>query len=700
MNEKFLKPYDPKATEPVVYEAWEKSGYFNPDNLPKERKEPYTIIMPPPNANGSLHAGHAVFVAIEDLLIRYNRMKGKKALWLPGADHAGFETQVVYEKKLEKEGRTRFGMDPDALRKEILEFTLHNKQFMEGQMRQLGASCDWSREKFTLDPDIIKTVYGTFKQMHDDGLVYRGERSVNWCVKHQTSLSELETVSEERVDPLYYMKYGPFVLATVRPETKFGDTAIAVNPNDPRYTEYIGKEIEFEGLIGPVKLTVIADEYVDPEFGTGVVKITPAHDPNDFLVAKRHNLSVVEVIDQFGKLNEKCGKYAGLKVEEARKVIGEDLEKAGLLEKVDREYKHAVKKCYKCERVLEPRVLPQWFIKIKPLAEPVIKAIENDEVTFYPDHYKKIVLHWLENIEDWNISRQIVWGIPIPAWYKGDEIHIGEDAPAEGWTKETDTFDTWFSSGQWPFATLGFPDGNDFKQFYPTQVMETAGEIIFFWVIRMLMFGMYRTGKLPFSVVYLHGLVTAKDGKKMSKSKGNVISPLELSDKYGTDALRMGLIIGNTPGTSTALYEDKIKAYKLFANKIWNISRYIFEFAGEDDGDAKPDLTEQDEAHLRAFEEMASDVTKDIDEYRFYMAGEKLYQYVWRTFADALLEESKPIMLGGDVSAKASRSWLLIHILSNSLKLLHPFMPFVTEEIWGSMKNRKDMLIVESWPVH
>ena len=700
MNEKFLKPYDPKATEPVVYEAWEKSGYFNPDNLPGKREDPFTIIMPPPNANGSLHAGHAVFVAIEDLLIRYNRMKGKRALWLPGADHAGFETQVVYEKKLEKEGRTRFGMDPDALRKEILEFTLHNKQFMEGQMRQLGASCDWSREKFTLDPEIVKIVYGTFKQMHDDGLVYRGERSVNWCVKHQTSLSELETISEERVDPLYYMKYGPFVLATVRPETKFGDTAIAVNPNDPRYTDYIGKEIEFEGLIGPVKLTVIADEYVDPEFGTGVVKITPAHDPNDFLVAKRHNLSVVEVIDQFGKLNEKCGKYAGLKVEEARKVIGEDLEKAGLLQKIDREYKHAVKKCYKCERVLEPRVLPQWFIKIKPLAEPVIKAIEADEVTFYPEHYKKIVLHWLTSIEDWNISRQIVWGIPIPAWYKDGQIHIGEDSSGEGWVKETDTFDTWFSSGQWPFATLGFPDGEDFKKFYPTQVMETAGEIIFFWVIRMLMFGIYRTGKLPFSTVYLHGLVTAKDGKKMSKSKGNVISPLELSDKYGTDALRMGLVIGNTPGTSTALYEDKIKAYKLFANKIWNISRYIFEFAGEDDAEQKPELTAQDEAHLRTFEEMALDVTKDIDEYRFYMAGEKLYQYVWRAFADALLEESKPILLGSNVQAKTSRSWLLIHILSNSLKLLHPFMPFVTEEIWGSMKNRKDMLIVEKWPVH
>jgi valyl-tRNA synthetase len=317
MQDKFLKPYDASATEGSIYKKWEDSGYFNPDNLPNDPQEPYTIIMPPPNANGSLHAGHAVFVAIEDLLIRYNRMKGKKALWLPGADHAGFETQVVYEKKLEKEGRTRFGMDPDALRKEIMEFTLYNKQFMEGQMRQLGASCDWSREKFTLDPDIIKIVYGTFKQMHEDGLVYRGKRSVNWCVKHQTSLSELETISEERVDPLYFMKYGPFVLATVRPETKFGDTAIAVNPNDARYSEYIGKEIEFEGLIGPVKLKVIADEYVDPEFGTGVVKITPAHDPNDFLVAQRHDLPIVEVIDQYGKLNEKCGKYAGLKVEES-----------------------------------------------------------------------------------------------------------------------------------------------------------------------------------------------------------------------------------------------------------------------------------------------------------------------------------------------------------------------------------------------
>lgn len=706
MHEKFLKPYDAKATEEATYKRWEESGFFNPDNLPPidtaqgkaERSEPFTIIMPPPNANGSLHAGHAVFVAIEDLMIRYQRMRGKKALWLPGADHAGFETQVVYEKKLEKEGRTRMGMDQDALRQEIMDFTLTNKSFMEGQLRQLGASCDWSRERFTLDPEIIETVYGTFKKLHEDGLVYRGSRSINWCTKHQTSLSELETESEERVDPLYYMKYGPFILATVRPETKFGDTAVAVNPNDPRYQEWIGKEIEFEGLVGTVKLKVIADEYVDPAFGTGVVKITPAHDPNDFEMAKRHNLEIVEVIDRYGKLNEKCGKYAGMKVEEARKAVAADLLERGLIDHVDEEYKHAVKKCYKCERVLEPRVLPQWFVKMAPLAAPVIEAIERDEVIFYPDHYKKIMLHWLRNIEDWNVSRQIVWGIPIPAWYKDEEVHIGTESPGDGWTKETDTFDTWFSSGQWPFATLGYPDGSDFKQFYPTQVMETAGEIIFFWVARMLMLGTYRTGRLPFSTVYLHGIVTAKDGKKMSKSKGNVISPLELSEKYGTDALRMGLIIGNTPGTTTALYEDKIKAYKLFSNKLWNITRFIFENAEAVGHTEDASLNAADATRLAEFKALAADVTKDIDEYRFYMAGEKLYGYLWHTLADAILEESKPILKGGSAEAKASRLTLLMLILKDSLKLLHPFMPFITEEIWTHIPTRSNLLIVEAWP--
>ncbi|MBX4216058.1 valine--tRNA ligase, partial [Candidatus Parcubacteria bacterium] len=693
------KPYDPKTTEARIYKLWEDSGYFNPDNLPERHTEPYTIIMPPPNANGSLHAGHAVFVTIEDLLARYNRMRGYKTLWLPGADHAGFETQTVYEKKLEREGRSRFGMDPDALRKEIMDFTLASKSFMEGQLRQLGASCDWSREKFTLDPDIVAVVYETFKKLHDDGLAYRGERSVNWCTKHQTSLSELETLTEERADPLYYMKYGPFILATVRPETKFGDTAVAVNPNDERYKEWIGKEIEFDGLIGKVRLKVIADDYVDPAFGTGVVKITPAHDPNDFEVAKRHDLRVVEVIDQYGKLTEKCGKYAGLKVEEARKRVAEDLASAGLLDHVDESYRHAVKKCYKCERVLEPRILPQWFVKMKPLAAPVIESIERGEVVFYPDHYKKIMLHWLSNIEDWNISRQIVWGIPIPAWYKDKEVRVGETSPGEGWKRDSDTFDTWFSSGQWPFATLMTTrrGGADFDKFYPTQVMETAGEIIFFWVARMLMLGLYRTGKLPFATVYLHGIITAKDGKKMSKSRGNVISPLDLSEKYGTDALRMGLIIGNTPGTSSALYEEKIRAYKLFANKLWNVSRFIL----AEEGDLEAPLTQDDMALWGEFSAMAKEVTENIDEYRFYMAGEKLYHYVWHRLADEILEESKAFLKGSDLSAKSSRANLLLRMLTESVKLLHPFMPFITEEIWSAIPQRnKGLLMVEPWPTH
>jgi valyl-tRNA synthetase len=448
-----------------------------------------------------------------------------------------------------------------------------------------------------------------------------------------------------------------------------------------------------------VKLKVIADEYVDPAFGTGVVKITPAHDPNDFAMAQRHELPVVEVIDQFGKLNERCGKYAGLKVEEARKIIAEDLEKAGMLEKVDPTYVHAVKTCYKCSRVLEPRVLPQWFVNMKSLAAPVIEAIERDEIVFYPEHYKKIMLHWLTNIEDWNVSRQIVWGIPIPAWYRDDEVHVGKEQPeGEGWIKEKDTFDTWFSSGQWPFAALGYPDSKDFETFYPTQVMETAGEIIFFWVARMLMFGLYRTGKLPFTTVYLHGIVTAKDGQKMSKSRGNVISPLELSDKYGTDALRMGLTIGNTPGTTTALYEDKIKAYKLFANKLWNITRFVLENVEGRSEEAVPD-TESDAARRVELRSVAQEVTQDIESYRFYMAGEKLYHYVWRTFADTIIEESKPILKSEDMHARASRQALLIDILKTSVSLLHPFMPFITEAIWKHLPGTKgELLLISPWP--
>ncbi len=702
--EKFAKPYNPAETEPRVYKQWEESGYFNPDNLPAEltadNGKPHTIVMPPPNANGSLHAGHAVFVAIEDLITRFRRMQGYKALWLPGADHAGFETQVVYEKKLEKEGRSRFGMDPDDLRKEIMDFTLHNKSFMEGQLRELGASCDWSREKFTLDPDIIKTVYGTFMKMNEDGLLYRGKRIVNWCPKHQTSLSNLETNNPEENTPFYYFKYGPFTIGTVRPETKFGDKYVVMHPDDKRYAEWKeGDTLDLEWINGPITATVIKDEAVKMDFGSGVMTITPWHSQIDFEIAQRHNLDMEQIIDWNAKLLPIAEEFAGMKIGEARAKIVEKLDRKGLLVKTDAEYKNVVKRCYKCNTMIEPQVKDQWFVTMKPLADAALAAIERDEVVFYPEHYKKIMLHWLTNIEDWNISRQIAWGIPIPAWYKGDEVHVGETAPNESgeWKKETDTFDTWFSSGQWPFATLDFPDGEDFKNFYPTQVMETAGEIIFFWVARMIMFGIYRTGQVPFKDVYLHGLVVAKDGSKMSKSKGNVISPIELSEKYGTDALRMGLIIGNTPGTSTALYEDKIKGYKHFANKLWNISRFIFD--NTEGVDMKSVPTEADSMLWKEMVELIQEVTTDLEEYRFYLAGEKLYHYGWNRLADQILEESKTIFASEDEAAKNSRKAILRMLLTELLKLLHPFMPFVTEEIWQSMPEHTTPLMVTKWPV-
>ena len=685
MPEKFLKPYDPQAVEPEIYKKWEESGYFNPDNLPERHKEPYTIIMPPPNANGSLHVGHALFVTIQDLLVRYKRMRGYKTLWLPGADHAGFETQLVYEKKLEKEGLSRFNMEHEEFYKGMLSFTLENKKFMEGQLRQLGASCDWSREKFTLDPDIIKVVYDTFKKLYNDGLIYRGSRPVNWSSKYQTSLSDLETKNIERKDSLYYIKYGPFIIATVRPETMFGDTAIAVNPNDARYKDWVGKTVEVENPIGKKTLPVVADEFVDPEFGTGVVKVTPAHDPNDFEIALRHSLPLDEVIDRYGKLNEKTGKYSGMKVPAARVEVVADLQEKGLMEKIDNHYVHTILVNYKNENdVLEPRVMPQWFVKMAPLAQLAREAVQSGKIRFVTEHYEKVFFHWLDNLRDWNISRQIVWGIPIPAWFKGDEIQISEKSPGEGWIKDPDTFDTWFSSGQWPYAVLGYPDSSDFKIYYPTSVMETGYDLIFFWVMRMIMLGTYRTGKVPFKDVYFHGLVRDAEKKKMSKSKGNVINPLDVTQTYGTDALRMALLVGNTPGQDTALAENKIKAYKLFANKIWNIARFVL--SRERNGEINLEIKEE-------FNALAKDVTEDIEHYRVYLAAEKLYHYVWDRFAAQIIEDSK---------GKPEYGETLYYILENSLKLLHPFMPFVTEEIWSSFAKAsedKRLLMIESWPI-
>ncbi len=683
--DKFLKPYDPKATEASIYKEWEESGYFNPDNLPKidgrERTEPFTIIMPPPNANGSLHAGHALFVTLEDIMTRFNRMRGKKALWLPGADHAGFETQVVYEKKLEKEDRSRFDMAPEDLYREIMDFTLHNKSFMEGQLRQLGASCDWSREMFTLDKRVISTVYDTFLKLNEDGLLYRGSRIVNWCPKHQTSLSNLETDREPRTDKFYYLKYGPFTIATARPETKFGDKYVVMHPDDSRYAEFKdGQQIELEWINGPITATVIKDEAIDMELGTGVMTITPWHDPTDFDIAQRHKLSFEQIIDWRGKLLPIAGEFAGMNIKEARGKILEKLESKGLVDKVDDSYTHEVPVCYKCGREIEPQVKEQWFIKMQPLAQKAIEAVKARRVHVLTENHEKILLHWLENIQDWNVSRQIVWGIPIPAWQKDGQWKISVESPGEGWVKDTDTFDTWFSSGQWPFATLGYPDAQDFKTFYPTNVMETGSDLIFFWVARMIMLGLYRTGEVPFTYVYMHGLVRDAKGMKMSKSKGNVISPLEVSDQYGTDALRMGLVVGNTPGTDLNLDPKKIEAYKKFANKLWNIARFVL--ASENTGEILPALKAE-------FDEMAADVTLDIDNFRIHLAAEKLYHYLWGRFAAEIIEESK-----GSPKYGAT----LYYILENSLRLLHPFMPFVTEEIWKDMPGKKDLLMVEQWP--
>ncbi len=665
--------------------------------------------MPPTNANGSLHAGHGLVMTIEDIMVRYKRMQGFKTLWLPGLDHAGFETQVVYEKKLEKEGRTRFDIEPKKLYEEILDFTQTNSSHIKSQIKKMGASCDWSREKFTLDPDIIHIVYRTFKKMFDDGLVYRGKRIVSWCTKHQTSFSDLEIKDEERIDSFYYLKYGPFVIGTSRPETKFGDKYVVMHPDDTRYAQYKdGQKIELEWINGPITATVIKDSVVDMEFGTGVMTITPWHDPVDFDIAERHGLEKEQIIDEKGLLLPVAGEFAGQHIKKARPLIIEKLQKKGLVEKIDENYKHVVRTCYKCGTIIEPQIKEQWFVKMKPLAEKVLEKIKHNEIKYIPEHFEKISTHWLENIMDWNISRQIVWGIPIPAKIcqkcghgivdLENKISVCEKCGGT-MSKDTDTFDTWFSSGQWPFASLGFPDSQDSKTFYPTSVMETAGDIIFFWVSRMLMLGLYVTGELPFKTVYLHGMVLDGKGLKMSKSKGNVVDPIVLTEKFGTDALRMALVVGNTPGSSLALSEDKIKAYKLFANKIWNITRYVLTSTESWDGKKPETFSDAEEQHIKELNTLIEDITADMDTYRFYLAAEKLYHYVWHRFADTIIEESKETLKSTDPSAVASTQYALRHILDTSLALLHPFMPFITEEIWSHLSvPDKKLLMITPWP--
>lgn len=684
------KAYDPKVVEGKIYQMWESGGYFSPK---KTTKPPFSILLPPPNANADLHLGHAMYV-VEDIMIRYHRMKGDPTLWLPGADHAGFETQYVFEKHLAKQDKSRFDYKREELYQMIWDFVHENRGKMENQLRALGFSLDWSRNVFTLDPSVVRTVYRTFKQLFDEGLVYRGTRLVNYCTKDGTGFSDLEVKHVEQKDPLYYMKYGPFVLATVRPETKFGDTAVAVNPKDKRYKQWIGKEIDVEGLLGKFKIKVVGDDAIDPTFGTGVAKVTPAHDFTDYEIAKRHNLPMKQVIGFDGRLTEIAGPYAGLKVKAAREKVVADMQSKGLIDHIDEQYTHTIATCYKCGTVLEPLPMEQWYVKVKPLATKAIQVIKDKKISFVPKRFEKTAIQWLTNFHDWNISRQIVWGMRIPAWRcsdckkwtvtEGEKPEKCSNCAKQNLEQDADTFDTWFSSGQWPFATLKATQPDDFESFYPTSVMETGYDILPWWVCRMMMLGLYVTGDVPFRTVYLHGLVRDAKGQKMSKSKGNVINPLEMIEKYGADALRFSLVFGTGAGNDQSLSEDKIRGMRNFANKIWNAARFVTLL------DSQTKQGSYDGAFEKEMKRITTKVTTYIGKYNVNAASELLYESFWHWFCDQMIERAKK----GDVSKS-----VLHEGLRTFLKLLHPFMPFVTEELWGTLpENQGEPLLVSPWP--
>lgn len=718
------KVYEHQKYEKKIYSLWEKSGAFTPKILPK--KTPFTIIMPPPNANENLHIGHARFIAIEDILTRYHRMKGDPTLWLPGSDHAGIETQYVFEKKLQEQGKTRNDFDRDTLYKMIWDYSMQKKKVMEFQLRALGASCDWSRNKFTLDPSIVKIVYKTFKILYDDGLIYRGERIVNYCPRCGTSFSQLEVNYVERDDNLYFIDYGSLTIATTRPETIFADVAVAVNPKDPRYKNLVGKFATIP--IVNRQLPIISDTLVDPNFGTGALKVTPAHDPVDFEIGKKHSLSGISIIDEAGKMINTPEKYIGMPSSLAREEVVKDLQKTGKIKKVEK-IRHTVGVCYRHKTPIEPLLSKQWFIKVESLAKLALSAIQAKKVRIISPKYEKIAKHWLKNLKDWNISRQIVWGIRIPAWRcekclkwtvtDGVEPKRCEECGWDRLQQDPDTFDTWFSSSQWPYATLlsgknskfevrnsKFVDlkkFSDFNYFYPTSLMETGYDILPFWVIRMIMLGLYATGNVPFREVLLHGLVRDERGEKISKSKGNVIDPLEMAEKYGADAVRMSLVWGTLIENDINLSESNIRGQRNFSNKVWNIARFLqlsFKDLGKDipfyPQKTRGKLTQNEKEILTKLKRVTRLVTKNLETYRISEAAELIYKFIWRDVADKYLEvvkrsENKLISLS-----------VLRHAYFSSLKLLHPFMPFVTEAIWQELKhlreNPEKLLISSEWP--
>jgi valyl-tRNA synthetase len=697
------KTYEPGEYEPTIYGLWEQSGAFIPKN--RGSKTNFSIVIPPPNANGNLHIGHGLTLALEDTAVRYHRMKGEASLLLPGADHAGFETQVVYEKELLKQGKSRFDLSREELYQQIWEFVAQNKDNYESQFRRLGASVDWSRYTYTLDKKIVKRAYETFKKLWDDGLIYRGERLVNYCTHHRTAFADIEVTYKEEKGHLWHIRYpltdgsGEVIVATTRPETMLGDTAVAVNPTDTRYTQLVGKTAKLP-LTGR-EVPIVADDFVENEFGTGAVKITPAHDPNDFEAAQRNSLPMINILNHDGTLNHEVPEqYRGLKIADARKAVVNDLEEQGYLTKTEN-YTHSVGHCYKCGTVIEPLLMEQWFVDMKSLARPAIDALETDAIDFQPASKKRQLITYLQGLRDWNISRQIAWGIPIPAFRNpedtGDWIYDErvdqETIEINGRTyhRDPDVFDTWFSSSSWPYATLDYPDSADFDRFYPLSVMETGADILFPWVSRMLMLGIYVTGTIPFKKVYLHGLIQDEHGQKMSKSKGNVVDPMEKVEQFGSDAFRMGILADESAGKNRPFDESKLVGARNFCNKLWNVARYIEGVIGdsyERRHEAEP-INISDFWMLSKLQQSTEKISKDLDNYRFAEAYETLYHTVWDDFADWYLEANK------DLPNHA----LLAHFLETLLKLAHPFAPFVTETIWQTLKWENDsLLITAEWP--
>lgn len=716
------KNYDPAKTEKRIYETWEKSGFFNPDNLPGDRKEPFTMVLPPPNVTGVLHIGHAYEDSLQDAIIRYQRMRGKRALWIPGTDSAAIATQARVEKDIQKkEGKSRHDIGREELIRRVSEFAKQSENTILTQIRKMGASLDWSRYAYTMDETRNKAVLTAFKRMYDAGLIYRGKRIVNWDSKGQTVISDDEITHEERDTKLYTFRYSrdfPIPIATTRPETKVGDTAVAVHPDDTRYKKYIGKEYDVVLYDVPIHIKIVADKSVDMEFGTGALGVTPAHSQTDWDIADRNNLSRPQIINENARMTVDGG-LSGKKTVEARNMIVDWLKENQLLEK-EEDIKQNISVSERTGGIIEPLPKLQWFIDVnRPFtiphseitgiasgSETTLKnimrtAVEGGDISMPQENFRKSYYHWIDNLHDWCISRQIWFGHRIPIWYRGEEIYCGTETPeGANWTQDPDVLDTWFSSALWTFSTLGWPDKTeDLKTFHPTSLMSPAYEILFLWVSRMILMSGFHLGQAPFKTVIIHGLVRDAKGRKFSKSLDNGVDPLDMAMRYGADALRMGLLAGTAIGNDLKFDENKVKGYKNFANKLWNIARFMLMNIPDEPIAKKPELASEDAIRLKELDQLIKDVSGDMEAYRLHLALEKIYHYIWHTFADKIIEETKPRLIGENEDDKLSAQWTLLKILTTSLKLLHPFMPFVTEEIFAKLPLKdKKLLMIEPWP--